>query len=538
MNKKIFFIYLLILPVLLFVTVHILKLVQGPYYLNFYDPSYVYLISSLNLSQLSGFGIAHFDHPGTTVQVAGALLVRVYHFLSESNLNIANDVLTNPEMYLYFINTVYLIISCVCLFILGIFTFKLSNNIILSLLIQLSPFTSTEIFYGLIIDTPDNFLVFVSLIFVGFLIYYLFKIDAKTKTPFRFIIIAGLICGFGLVTKLNFLPSVLIPLIIIKEFKGKLYFLFFTFLSFLIFFSPVLTNYGLFLEWIEKLFINSGRYGTGEATIINETYFFGNIIKIFQVDKFYFFAYLMSFVSLLMMLFKKSLTKKDYEFKYPGKEIILLSAIFISMNFQILLVAKHYSQYYLIPSFMLSVFALILSANILKSYFYKINFKINYVYIIFIVFISTLSLYKIIYSYYEGMEQRKEAQMVVDLVEKNYSNEIVISGFGSANKNCALAFAVQYASDQKEKYNTILREMGRAGIFYNPWTNKLYYNLDKFEFENKIIKSKKIIFQINSYGNVDNFTELLKTEFNKEIISIKKIITNRNAESVYEIITN
>ena len=537
MNNKLKYSLLFVLPVILFITAHVLKVVQGPYYLNFYDPSYVYLINSLNLAQINGYGVGHFDHPGTTVQVLGAVAVKIFYFLTYNNQDIVNDVLSRPESYLFFINKFFVFLNCTALFFLGYFTLKLTDNFLLAILIQLSPFTSTEIFYGLIIDTPENLLIFCSLFLIASLIYYIFRINSENPVPVKLILTWGIICGAGLVTKLNFIPVLLIPFFLIRGLKGKFYFLTFTLITFLILFSPALYNISNFLSWIEKLFINNGRYGNGEATIINESTFLSNIRLIFTKDKLFSFAYFLCLVTLITGWYSKLRKSGIVISAELRKRSRLLLLIFISMNLQILLVAKHYSQYYMIPSFMLASLILMLSALIYAEYFKSITFgiKLSQMITLLIILVSSFSLYKIIYSYYEGEEQRLEAEKIVNLVTGKYSEDLVISGFGSASKDCALSFAVQYAAGQRAFYNIILNEKLHSHIFYNPWINSIYSTIDNNQTKKLISESRKIILQINSYGSVEKFIGILETSYGKRNITYKKITTNGNAESVYEI---
>lgn len=537
MNSKLKYSLLFVLPVILFITAHILKVVQGPYYLNFYDPSYVYLINSLNLAQLSGYGVGHFDHPGTTVQVLGAVAVKLFYFLGNNNQDIVNDVLSRPEAYLFFMNKFFVLLNCTALFFLGYFTLKVTDNFLLAILIQLSPFTSTEIFYGLIIVTPENLLIFCSLFFIASLIYYIFRLKNENPVPIQLILTWGIICGAGLVTKLNFIPVLLIPFFLIRGLKGKFYFLTFTLITFLILFSPALYNISNFLSWIEKLFINNGRYGNGEATIINESTFLSNIKLIFTKDKLYSFAYFLCLVTLITGWYSKRRKSGIVISAELLKRSRLLLLIFISMNLQILLVAKHYSQYYMIPSFMLVSLILLLSALIYADYFKSITFgiKMNQMITLLIILVSSFSLYKIIYSYYEGEGQRIEAERIVNIVNGEYSDDLVISGFGSANPDCALSFAVQYAAGQRAFYNKILNEKLHSHIFYNPWVNSIYSTTDNNQSKKLISESRKIILQINSYGTVEKFMRILETSYGKKNITFKKITTNGNAESIYEI---
>ncbi|MBK9332806.1 MAG: hypothetical protein IPM96_10505 [Ignavibacteria bacterium] len=181
MKKNFLIPALLILPVILFISAGLLKYAQGPYYLNFYDPSYVYLINGLNLAQLEGFGVGHFDHPGTTVQVISAVVVKFYYAVSSSGIDIVSDVFSRPEAYLIKINIFLNFINCLFLFLFGYFIYSLSKNIFLTFFLMLSPFASTELFYGMIIVTPDNLLISASLMTLGIIFYCLHKKESDLQ---------------------------------------------------------------------------------------------------------------------------------------------------------------------------------------------------------------------------------------------------------------------------------------------------------------------------------------------------------------------
>src|SRR5262245_51688104 len=67
-------------PVLFALTVLALKEARGPFwYGKNSDPDYAYLFNSLVVAQVRSPG--HIDHPGTTLQVFGALVLRARHAL-------------------------------------------------------------------------------------------------------------------------------------------------------------------------------------------------------------------------------------------------------------------------------------------------------------------------------------------------------------------------------------------------------------------------------------------------------------------------
>lgn len=529
MFKK--YIFLLILPVCLYITADTLKEVQGPYYLNFYDPSYVYLISSLNLAQ--GERVGHFDHPGTTVQTTGALIVKIYHLLSNPDTDIVSDVLTRPEDYLRTMNRIFIVINSFVLFLFGIFVFRISGNLLLSMLLQLSPFVSMENFYGLIITTPENFLVFVTLCFLSILIFYLYKIDPD-NIPFSIIIYFAVVSGFGLATKLNFLPLLLIPLILLKGFKNKIMFCAFTVITFLIFVFPALSNYERFFIWVERLFLFSGHYGTGSENVIDSSSFVSSLKLIFFKDNIFTAAYLILLFTVTILFFRKP--KPGSENKSFIKEKNILVSVFLSITLQIIMVAKHYAQYYMIPSFVLCIFVIVLSSILLSQYISLFSrFSLNSIYIFIFTIISVWSLVWIIISYNEGSKQRTEAFRIEKYIEDNYKDDLVISSYGSADRDCALAFASEYGATQTERYNMLLSKLTGQHIFYNPWINAVH-DIDK---NDNIIYSlcsrKKIILQINNYGSPDRFTETLNNICGIRNSTYKKVFSNGNDESVYEV---
>lgn len=534
-KNKSSYILFLILPLILFVSAVMLKDVQGPYYLFFYDPSYVYLINSLNLAQLSGYGVGHFDHPGTTVQIIGAAAVKIYHAFRNSGFELTEDVLTNPESYLLVLNRTFVTLNCLLLFAVGILIFKITKNKIIALTVQLSPFASVEIFFGLIIVTPENFLIFVCLLFVSAVFYYLYYNKDKADTTIHFTFLFALICGLGLATKINYLPLLILPVIILKGFKQKAAFAFLTFVFFIMFILPGLNNVNYFINWISDLIIKSGKYGKGEASVFNSGQFYKNIYAIFKKD----FVFTVAFVTTLFTLI--SLIKSKAEsgsFEFRLKKILLsLMLIFI---IQIVMVAKHYSQYYMIPSFMLSVPAVVISI-IALIHNKRLNFeKIKFEYIFGIIFtvILSWSMYMIISSYFEGYSQRKDAEKMIEVIEEKKQEGIFVSSFGSSGRETALAFASQYGAGQSKRYKQFLSGKFKSKLFYNQWTDKFFTLSENDDIKKTLLSNPVIILQLSHYGSLQNFLKTLKSVCGTENIKHEKIFGNQKMETLYKIVVN
>ncbi|MEO6695787.1 MAG: hypothetical protein ABIY50_10050 [Ignavibacteria bacterium] len=531
MKEKHKYIFLLIIPVLFFFSGNLLKDGQGPYYLNFYDPSYVYLINSLNLAQLNGYGVGHFDHPGATVQVLGAGMIYALHLINNNGKDIVRDVLERPEDYLKVINRLFGILNTVMLFLLGCIAFRFTGNLLYSILIQFTPFTSMEIFYGYIIVTPDNFLIVVSFCLIAVLIYYVYCVNDLQPTPNSVIFSFAFVTALGMATKLNYLPMAVIPLLIIKGVKRKLIFLGLSIMLFHIFILPALSNYVQFTEWITSLIIYSGHYGQGEATVVNSSEFIVHLGLIFTKDTFFTFTYFCISLTLVICLFRKEKIEKGTDVLLK-KQLKLLFVIFIAMTFQIIIVAKQYRQHYLIPTFLISIFSLSLCASVLAYHFKKL--KVIYSYIVIIILISLWSLNQIIVNYDLAVYQRTEAFKIYNFIKDNYSDSFIIPTYATANKEGALGFAVSYAGSQKERYESVLRSLQKDQLFYNPWIKKFESVSDKPDIKSLLLTNRKIIVQNSAYG-IHDFINTLNEVCGVSNSSFTRIFTNGNGECVYEV---
>jgi hypothetical protein len=116
----------------------LLKSALGPYWLGSNsDPEYVYLLNSLNFAE--GRQPGHVDHPGTPLQIAGAFILRSFHFF-RNHSPLAEDVLKNPETYLRLMNGIFLFLAVLLIFLTGWFAFKKTSDKRFSFLVQLSFF--------------------------------------------------------------------------------------------------------------------------------------------------------------------------------------------------------------------------------------------------------------------------------------------------------------------------------------------------------------------------------------------------------------
>lgn len=530
MKNKYYHIILLAVPGLLFLYSALMRYAEGPFYLNtLYDPCYVYLVSSLNLAQL--VSPAHFDHPGIPVQVIGAIVIKITHLFNNRTGDIAVDVLSHPEFYLGVIHFFLSLINCIILFISSVVIFNAVKNIFVTLLLQLSPFTSYMVSYELSVITAETFLISVVMLLIAYSIKFI-KTGKSSGT--NFVLTFSIICGLGIATKLTFLPLLIIPVILLNGFKDKIKFLFLTGFLFIILFLPSISNLSYFFGWIKNLFLFDGIYGKGNPDIINTSVFFANAGKIISENPFFSMIFLMLIFTCAFNL--KNL-KKSGKPESVSQESKLLKAIFISMLFQLIIVAKHYSGHYIVPAVMLTITGLYLCINLSSQSGFSFNSKLktNYIYSTLIFLILTFTVIDTVFNYKDQESKKENALETSELIENISEDGILISSYGSSSRAYALAFSVKWAGKNIDKYNNIIHSIYPNDLYFDFWANHIYSVSEKNSGDKGIKKDKKVYF-LNKYLESNGLIlNDLQNNYDFKEYTITEIHSSDNGEKVYEI---
>ncbi|MBK8552340.1 MAG: hypothetical protein IPL53_15240 [Ignavibacteria bacterium] len=532
MKKTIPTIILLILPVILILLTFYVKLSVGEFCL-YRDPAYVYLINSLNLAQLSGYGAGHLHHPGTPVQVLGAVVIKFYYTLQGQNTDIVRDVFLRPEFYLERINLVIVLITAFALFILGLVAFKKSGNIYSAIVLQLSPLSSSTIYLDLANVSPEPFLIFTTLLLITIIISYTNKDGITFINNLKYAIGFGIICGFGLAVKISFFPILLIPLVLIRRFSFKIYFLLFTALAFLIFILPVLSSENIvyFFRWIKMIITHSDLYGQGSENFVNVSSSLKNLKNIIKSEPVFTIAYILTGVTIILRFiprFKNQIQGSKY--------FSLLTGIFFTMSVQLLIVSKHFNFRYMLPVLMLSVLTIYCVTTIAADLFltYSQRKKIIYLFLTLLIFLyflikSFLSITSILDT------KQKEANKIINYLEGNCKQSIVIGTNMSSCKESSYYWGTRYAGSQWNKYYSIFQSLFPNRYTYNIGL-KGFELVDKNYLKTELIRSKIFIFHCKHTSELDDFMSLLKQLTNKNSATYKIIFSNQREETIYEIV--
>ena len=213
--------WVLVVPVFVIGYAMRLREASGPFWIGGnIDPEYVYLMNSLSLTQ--GMSVGHADHPGSTLQWAGASwLYGIHTFLGKDEL--VTDVLTRPEWYLAHMHGILLSVLFFSLVIAGWLALKWTGDPVVGLLMQLGFFIPLTTRNALSRMSPEPLLVILGVWLAITVLYHQYLIQhGKGKEPFWQY---GLIGGMGLGLKLTFLPPWFLPLILLKGVRHRIQYL-------------------------------------------------------------------------------------------------------------------------------------------------------------------------------------------------------------------------------------------------------------------------------------------------------------------------
>lgn len=274
-------VFVLIVPVLVIVISSPgLMSAHGPFYLAFnLDPDYAYLFNSLLLLHFQA--PAHIDHPGTTLQLLGAGVIFLRHLFLNRNVELTDltfSVLKDPEGYLFAIHRVLIGIVAAS-FAFASLKFAQRRGVAMSLVFQAVCAGFVSVTQCLVRVTPEPLLLAASLLAVALLQEE--TDDGRIRIGNA--IALGIVLGFGVVTKITFIP-ICISVLIIRDRYARVVATLLMILSVPIFSAPILGQYSRFMDWMGDLFVHDKRYGKGLVGLPAVSAFFDNLQSLFKAE--------------------------------------------------------------------------------------------------------------------------------------------------------------------------------------------------------------------------------------------------------------
>jgi hypothetical protein len=328
-----------VIPVSIIIWGIFVLLFFDPFYSKSSDPEFPYLVNGLNCALLHFNRIGHIDHPGTPFQILNGIVIQITHLISGKG-DIAQDVFSRPEYYLNAISISLVLFQVILIWFIGILGIKREIPFWQIAVLQSSFFYNEVLVWLMSRVNPDRFLMIVFLIFI--LIYL--KHGYKNRSPLKFALWSGVVMALGFASKFNFIPLLILPLLFIDTNKNRLVYLGTGFVSFIIFIAPIIDRFKYYRSFITNIFLHEGKYGTGDSNVINFHKMVDNIAEIFKINPGLYI--LLSVLILMIILAGYNKGKKDYKnFIFP------LIGILTILLLQIIIVSKHFANYYLVPIF-------------------------------------------------------------------------------------------------------------------------------------------------------------------------------------------
>jgi len=351
----------LIIPILFVIAVAQLTKAKGPQWLPYtFENPYAYLFNSLLV--VKGEAPYSTDHPGTTTQVFGAIILRASSVQSTDDL--IASVIQNPEKYIRKLHWALLIFTALVLWICPWLTAVALRNYIVGLVIQApSLFYQALLWYGILFGS-DLMLVPFSIAAVCCCsllaapsaapekLEILFGIGDEAAAPgsvrlVRIRLLAaltGLVCAFGIVTKLTFFPLILISLLFCRNLRNLATFAAAFVLGLAVALLPIYSQLWRMGTWIFNLGIHSGHYGTGAVGFPETGEYLKSLWNLLETEPLVAIIPIVTLIAVLVGSFSAKGQKHSRTVSW-GTVLPLFALQLISL----LAIAKHPARHYLIP---------------------------------------------------------------------------------------------------------------------------------------------------------------------------------------------
>jgi hypothetical protein len=428
------------------------------------DPESAYLMNGININMLKSVG--HFDNPGTTVQIYSAAVLRIVHTFRFSGTDLQTDVLLHSEYYIEALRYSLILMNALVLFLLGFVASTLFGNIWLALVLQLTPFLSdtlTEEMFTKI--APEPFL-FATVSLLAMLLFKYYTYDDKRNK--RFVILFALLSAFGLVTKMTYLPFLIIPFIVLEGWNNKIRYSLLITPGFVLFTLPAIKGYPYMAKWFLNLGTHTGTYGQGSVGIIDPSQYVKALVQIAITNK---ELLVVTLIAAIILLVKAFGTKKDTGvFADPAFRI--LTAMLVAVFASILMVAKHYhSNHYLFPA--LSLLGPLLVFMYLLLIKGKKENPGKYSYIALPVLVGVILVASLLHVPYLSIAckgyrmSNQDTEETMQLLDRDYKDYVKTYYFPTSfNVYSSLRWGNVYS---RQFHTERLKQLYPEGLFYNAW---------------------------------------------------------------------
>jgi hypothetical protein len=525
---------LLILPVI-YLLLSIMQYNEiGFFHLFSTEPGYAYMLNGLNITQLTSPWMV--EHPGTPLEVLAAVTIWISHFFREDPL--VTDLMKNPEFYLNAIITVLIILDTLVLFMMGLFIYIYSKDILTSIFFQLTPFIAWIILsFACLIMVEHLVIIFMMCLIIIIFIYLQNKGSDSAlidKYLIWFSILIGLICA----TKLLYIAVAIIPFILLPTNKKRGIYTILTIVAFAIFACAIFARWVNFRDWFFNNLFHSGQYGRGAATIIEKNSFIYNLRDIFGYKSIFTYAFFLIIASSLLYHIPFLKVKHNNDKYYRA-----LVGIVSFMVIHLLITAKQYKYYYLIPEIILTIPSMYLILKIYSRPFKQYNLKWVSIsaLVIFVFYVYRTEVRQILIYKQYNIVKREASLKTMNYIKNSFKQDqptlLIADYYGAPYKEYGLFYGMAWlGGDKKREYATLLKELYPNIYFYHIWNNLFNYWENSYSFIDLLKKYQSIVLysgdanmQISLNSKMHGVNRQIDTRF-KEVY-----FNDTTKEKIYEV---
>jgi hypothetical protein len=333
--------WLLLLPALLLTAGTQLTRDRGPLWLaENSDPSYQYLLNSLLL--LNGLPPCHVDHPGTTVQTLGSLVLRATTPGADAEAQTL-AVLSQPEDALARLQRSCLVLGALGLLVAGVVVLEATGRLTFAVAVQITPLVQVETYRTGLFVAPEALLVPTATLMTALLIAReAMPLDVGRDARSALLnVVLGLLAAAGLVTKLTFAPVCLLVLVASRSSRDVRWIMPAFVFGGLLYLLPIYSQVPRMLHWFADLATHQGTYGTGEAGFIDVAAYPTNLRRLVASSP--------VFAGCMALSFVVALRRSRSRPWWTERTTRLLVLVATMQTIGLLLVAKHPKPHYLLP---------------------------------------------------------------------------------------------------------------------------------------------------------------------------------------------
>ncbi len=442
---------LCIIPAIILSTGVAMYLCVRPFYaglLGFdYDPAYAYLMNGVGI--LHGYAPRHVDHPGTPVQFlcAGVTFViwSIAQLVDINAVSLDLFVQTNPEFILSCISFVFLTVHVTAVYYIGAVVYRTTDSLQSVALIQTSSLLLNSSFFHVMYVNGEAASICASLFLLGVVLRETFDSEHSDNNRNRHWIpfLVGLLLAIAVTSKVTFAPYILLLFSMGSSKRILTSFLYFL-ATVLVILIPVRLRIKHFIEWIYRITVHSGYYGTGSRGYVDIADLPHHFL---QINEDYSFSIACLGVIIVLFVLHRGASPAASNIIDGRRRNRLLGLLLTASVLSAVIALKHYQGRYAIPMALLTGTILLVVLHQYEAFGYSTKKKHFYHVFLGAISVSCLIYYvNLFISLSKAYNSRVSELSAIETTISTFPNPVLVGDYRVPNLQYATQFGLSYVA--------------------------------------------------------------------------------------------